>query len=266
MPRWLSRGCWMSRRVRIASKNWPVDYPDLRIMAITDLHVGCPSVSLEMVSTIVQMANAERPDLIVLLGDYVSQDLRHHAALVPPGPIAERLAALSAPLGVVAVLGNHDWMHDGWAVRRALEDAGIAVLENNDLTITHQGRPVQIGGLADDTTRAPDIRPILQAGRPDVPLVLLAHDPASFMHTPATPAVMLAGHTHGGQVRLPLIGALHSSSRAPMSWIYGHTIDRGRDIFVSGGIGTSLLPIRFNMPPEIVMMELTGAGGVVVGG
>jgi predicted MPP superfamily phosphohydrolase len=108
--------------------------------------------------------------------------------------------------------------------------------------------------------------PIIEASRTGTPLVLLAHDPASFMNISAEPAIMLAGHTHGGQVRFPLIGPLHTSSRAPMSWIYGHTIDRGRDIFVSGGVGTSLLPIRFNMPPEIVMMELASAGLPLVSG
>src|SRR5690606_20132605 len=123
-------------------------------------HVGSPGVGLDAVEDIVRRVNAERPDLVVLLGDYVSENLIG-SRLVPPEPIAERFAALDAPLGTVAVLGNHDWLYDGPRVWRSFERAGIPVLENDALPFADAGgRRFWVGGLADDTTRRPDLGPV----------------------------------------------------------------------------------------------------------
>jgi uncharacterized protein len=223
---------------------------------IADPHVGSPGVGLGEVEDIVRLVNAEKPDLVVLMGDYMVQGVVG-GSFVPPDPIAERFAGLRAPLGTVAVLGNHDWFYDGEKVRRSFERVGIPVLENDALDFRIGGRRFWVGGLADDTTRQPDMAPIAAKTKDD-PLVLLAHDPGSFLDVPAGPALMLAGHTHGGQVRLPFLGALTNSSRAPLSWSYGHIRDAGRDIYVSAGIGTSILPIRLNAPPEVAILDLSG--------
>lgn len=245
------------RRLTIASPRWPAILPALRIGVIADPHVGSPGVGLDEVSDIVRLVNAERPDLIVLLGDYLVQDVVG-GGFVHPDPIAERFAVLQAPLGVVGVLGNHDWLFDGAQVRRSFERAGIAMLENEALPVSLGGDRFWIGGLADDTTRRPDMAPIAARAAGE-PLVLLAHDPGSFLDVPAGPALMLAGHTHGGQVRVPFVGALSTAGRAPLEWAYGHIRDAGRDIYVSAGIGTSILPIRFNAPPEVAFITLAGA-------
>ncbi|HYD99291.1 MAG TPA: metallophosphoesterase, partial [Alphaproteobacteria bacterium] len=208
---------------------------------------------------VVDATNALEPDLIVLLGDYVINGVVG-GTIIPIGPIAEELRRLQAPLGTVAILGNHDWWTDGPAIVAALEGAGITVLENRALRLERPGGAVWLAGIADDTTRAPDVPGTLAQVTDAGPVIVLAHDPASFADVPARPVVTLSGHTHGGQIFLPLLGAPMVPGRAPRRWAYGHIVEAGRDLIVSAGIGTSILPIRINMPPEIVVVEFGPAG------
>ncbi|MDP6831644.1 MAG: metallophosphoesterase [Alphaproteobacteria bacterium] len=241
--------------VTIANGKWPADRRPLTIAALADPHVGSPYIDLGKLAEIVERTNALQPDLILLLGDYVNMSNRL-GGFVPPAPIAGVLRKLSAPLGVFAVLGNQDWMLGGQEVRAALERAGIIVLDNERTLVDTGEGPLWIAGIADDRMRDPDVAGTL-AGMPEgEPLIVIAHDPVIFRDVPTRAAVTLAGHIHGGQVHLPFIGALVTLSRAPKRWAYGHVREGGRDLFVSGGIGTSILPIRFNMPPEIVLLRL----------
>ena len=246
------------RQVAFATDQWPGTHPPLRIAVLSDLHVGAPHVGIDKLRNIVATANAERPDLVLLLGDYVIQGVLggHH---VPPEPIAEALAGLRAPLGIVAILGNHDWWEDGERITTALTKAGIRVLENDAVRLElGSGKGLWIAGLADDTTRRPDIHRTLARTDANSPVLMLSHDPAPFAEMPDRPLLTLSGHTHGGQVHLPLFGALLSPGRAPRRWAYGHIVENGRHLLVTGGIGTSILPIRFNMPPEIIVLTISG--------
>ncbi len=242
-----------------ASPRWPVEYPRLKIALISDLHVGSPHVGLDKLTAVVERTNAEHPDMVLLLGDYVIQGVLggHY---VPPEPIAEALGRLQAPFGVYAVLGNHDWWDDGPRIRKALDKVGVHTLENDAIRRDlGDGSAVWLAGIADATTRSPDITGALKQVTDSAPVLLLSHDPAPFQNIPERPVATFSGHTHGGQIYIPLIGAVLSPGRGPRAWAYGHTVDAGRDLFVTGGIGTSILPVRFNMPPEIVILELSAA-------
>ena len=218
-------------------------------------HLRMELVGLDKVRTIVEKTNAENPALIVLLGDFViggpngGRGIRG-GGFVEPEQTAEELKKLRAPLGVYAVLGNHDWWYDGERVGKALTDAGIQVLENRAV---HVG-PIWLGGIADYWTREPDIAGTLQQMTSDDPAVLITHNPDIFPEVPARVSLLLAAHTHGGQVRLPIIGPIITTSR--LGYNAGEYVEQGRHLFVTTGIGTSILPVRFGVPPEIVILTI----------
>ena len=254
---------------------------DLAIVA--DLHACDPWMSLEHIEAIVDRTNALHADVIVMLGDYVAGH-RHVTRYIPAREWAPVLAGLKAPLGVHAILGNHDWWEDrtvqreGQGVtvaRRALEAVGIPVYENDARRFTKAGRPFWLAGLGDQLAYLPArrFRPIKRIGvddlaatlgkvTDDAPVVLLAHEPDVATRVPARVALQLSGHTHGGQVRLfgwsPVV-----PSRYGAKFAYGHTRE-SCDVIVSGGLGCSIMPFRLGVPPEIVLVTLGGPNPVVL--
>jgi predicted MPP superfamily phosphohydrolase len=249
------------RERAVSPAGWPADVPAMRVAVIADPHVGTAHMTLDRLSEIVADTNALRPDLVLLAGDYIASMLRWYD-LVPPELIAERLAALRAPLGVVAVLGNHDWWFDGPRVTDAIRRTGIPVLENDTLPLTWHGRRVWIACIADDTTRRPDVRSTMRRIPTGEPALALMHDPATFAAMPLGPYVSIAGHTHGGQVWLPGVGALVTPGRAPRRWAYGHIEENGKHLVVSAGLNTSIVPVRLNMPPEILLLTIAAPDGI----
>jgi hypothetical protein len=244
------------RDVAIKTTKWPSDLPALRIAAVADLHAGALHIDAAKLDRIVDQVNAGHPDVIVLLGDFLIQGgLFGHAW--SPDAVARHLARLQAPAGVFAVLGNHDWYAGGVPMWRALEAVGITVLENRAVPLP--GGAVWMAGIADDTTRTPDPPGTIDQVPPGATVVAITHDPAVFAEMPPRVALTLAGHTHGGQVALPLLGPVVNASRAPLRHSYGHIHEKGADLYVSAGIGTSFVPIRFNRPPEIVRIRLENA-------
>lgn len=228
---------------------------ELKIAVLSDLHVGSPHVGLDKVRTIVEKINVENPALVVLLGDFVTggPNGRRAGGFVEPELIAEELKKLHAPLGVFAVLGNHDWWYDGDRVGRALTDAGIPVLENRAVHIGN----IWLGGIADYWTREPDVAGTLRQVTSDDPVVLITHNPDIFPEVPARVSLTLAAHTHGGQVNLPIIGTLITTSK--LGYNAGEYVVQGRHLLVTTGIGTSIVPVRFGVPPEIIILTLEPA-------
>lgn len=249
-PSWLRL-----KKYELASAKWPQDYKTLRIAIAGDLHVGCPSVGLEEVDRIVNDLNALNADIILLLGDFLIGGVVL-GRFIGPQPIADKLAALKAPLGVYSVLGNHDWWKDGQGMWKALESAGIRVLENDSVFIKSDGGGFWLSGLADDTTRMPDIGATLAKVTDDKPLIMMTHDPATFLEMTGRPVVTLAGHTHGGQVAFPVIGPVIVPGRSPLKYAYGHIREQERDLIVTSGVGTSILPVRFGRRPEIIELVI----------
>ena len=266
-------------RYDIAPPQWPAGLK-LRIAAIADLHACDPWMSLERIAGIVERTNALNADLIVLLGDYVAGH-RHVMRTIPAAEWAPVLGGLKAPLGVHAVLGNHDWWDDrtvqrdghGLTVsRRALEAAGIPVYENDVARLTKSGRPFWLAGLGDQLAYLPArrFRPVRRIGvddlsatlgkvTDDAPVVLLAHEPDVAKRVPSRVALQLSGHTHGGQVRMFGWSPVSPSGR---QLAYGH-IRMNCDVVVSGGLGCSIMPFRLGVPPEIVLVTLGGSAPAV---
>ncbi len=243
----------VERTLVVVPPRWPADLPPVRIAFLSDLHIGAPHFDLPRLKEVVDRVNAWRPDVVLLGGDYVVRGVLGGSP-VAPEDVAAELGKLQSPHGIVAVLGNHDWWLDGHRVRRALEAEGVVVLEN----AAHPAGPLWIAGLADDTTREPDARRAMLEILPDAAFVVLMHDPANLPDVSRFASLVLAGHTHGGQVRLPWIGSPIVPGRAPRDHAYGFVREAGQTMYVTSGLGTSILPIRFGMPPEIVFIHLGG--------
>jgi predicted MPP superfamily phosphohydrolase len=266
-------------RYDISPPQWPADF-HLKIAVIADLHACDPWMSLDRIHAIVARTNALNADIIVMLGDYVAGH-RHVTRFIPANEWAPVLAGLKAPLGVHAILGNHDWWEDKAVqregqgltnARRALETVGIPVYENDARRLTKDGRPFWLAGLGDQLAWMPArrFRPVRRIGvddlgatlrkvTDDAPIILLAHEPDIARRVPSRVALQLSGHTHGGQVRL-----LGWSPVAPSGQrlAYGH-IRMNCDVIVSGGLGCSMMPFRIGVPPEIVLVTLGKAGPAV---
>lgn len=265
---WLNIYAWfvepntlVVRHVEIVSENW-VGAP-LTIAAIGDTHVGGPHVDAARMGRIVERINALRPELVVLLGDYAGG----HAPEAERTPAEQQeiiggigtFAALNARYGVVAVIGNHDVWYDRAGITSALQNAGIGVLWNRNMVIRTASAPLVIAGLEDDMTANADMAQALDGAPADANTIIISHSPDPFPDMPANAALMLAGHGHCGQVTIPFIGRPIVPLRNPRYAC--HLIEEnGRTMYVTGGIGTSILPVRFLNPPEIVLITLTGGG------
>jgi len=228
----------------------------LRIAIASDLHIGSPYTGVAKLERIVQQINAGKPDVIVLLGDFVIQGVKG-GQFVPPETIAAKLAGLRAPLGVYAVLGNHDHWLDGPRVAQAFERAGIRMLEDTALPLPNGDRHFWLAGISDFMTALHDVRLALAPVTDDASAIAITHNPDVFPKIPKRVCLTLAGHTHGGQVAFPLLGRPIVPSQFDDLYALGHIHERGKHLFVTAGIGTSIIPVRFRVPPEIVFLTVT---------
>lgn len=252
---WIEPARLVINRQELRIPKWPAELSGLRVAFISDLHVGSPHWGVEHLRELVSRVNAEQPDLILLGGDYLINDIwfgDHVAA----APIAAELAALRAPLGVLAVLGNHDWWNNGPEVRAAFEARGLQVLDDEARRIEFHGASFCLLGLRDETQRVRTPGRELDLRLPALPLIVLMHQPDIFAEFDARPSLTLAGHTHGGQVDLPLLGRRIVPSRFGARYAAGHIVEEGRHLFVTTGVGTSIWPVRFRVPPEIALLTL----------
>jgi uncharacterized protein len=261
---WLSIYAWLIepnmlvvRRVEIVSADW--HGAPLTIAAISDTHVGSPHVDAARMGRIVARVNELRPELVVLLGDYAGS----HEAAAERSPAENQeiiggvgtFAALVSRYGKVAVIGNHDVWYDRQSITTALQDAGAAALWNRHIVIRRSGGLVVVAGLADADTGDPDFAAALDGAPPGADTIVLSHSPDPFARMPDGPALMLAGHGHCGQVSIPLIGRpiLPLRNRRYAC----HLIEEnGKRMYVTAGIGTSIVPVRFLNPPEIVLITI----------
>jgi len=222
----------------------PPAFDGMRVGLITDLHHS-PFVPQEDVARAAALVMVEQPDLIVLAGDYITdKDIRYLE------PCMDALAGLTAPFGVYAVLGNHDDDRDTPA---ALARRGFVVLKDARTLLTVKGDALDIAGITFWNRRAPDIARVVRGAQGRARL-LLAHDPRRLTEaTELGVGAMLSGHTHGGQIVLPGIGAV-AARRFPV--LAGLATERHTRIFVSRGVGTVFVPIRINCPPEVAVLTL----------
>jgi predicted MPP superfamily phosphohydrolase len=227
----------------------------LRIAVISDLHAGSPYIDTAKIDAVVALTNAARPDLVLLAGDYVIDRMvgGHHMAITE---IAAHLKPLHARLGVYAVLGNHDHREGGERVTAAFETLGIAVLSNRNLTLHGPHGPIVLAGIDDYVTHHSDPHAALAGVTGNA--LCFTHSPDVFPYLPAGCGFTVAGHTHGGQVWLPLVGRIALDFLSPNHQRYGAGVVRedGKTMFVSTGIGTTGLPVRFMVPPEISLLTI----------
>lgn len=241
------------RHQTIQINEWPRELSGIRIAVISDIHVGSRFIGDDKLRVIVTRTNELKPDLIVILGDYIT---RRGNDTYPPERFAAILKDLNAPLGIYSVLGNHDWWFDGYRVRNALEANGIHGLENEATEVKFQAGSFWLVGLADLWTQAQRIEETINQVPEGRPIIALTHNPDIFPKLPSRVQLLLAGHTHGGQVRFPLIGAVVQPSDYGQRYARGHVFEQNHHLFVTTGIGTSILSVRFGVPPEIVLLTV----------
>jgi hypothetical protein len=262
MPLGIYASCIEPFRLKIVT--WPVDSPkwpsphDLRIAIITDPHVIWPWMTPSHLAGIVERANQLRPDIIVLLGDYAGT---HPFGLqIAPERGLAPFKKLAAPCGVFAVLGNHD-LHgsEGWPP--ALVKTGIPVLQNQAAALTCHGQRIWMAGLEDLYWQKADIEKTLAQVTDQNPVLMMMHEPDSFPDIPKRVLLSLAGHTHGGQIRLPFWGPVAGvvPSIYGNRYVYGHIVEDGKDLLVSSGLGMSGWPLRFLTVPEIALVIISNS-------
>jgi predicted MPP superfamily phosphohydrolase len=238
---------------------WPRACDGLRIDIVSDTHTGSPNNGLDNVDHWVRKLVDSDADVVLMAGDYVILSV-FLGEYVPAETIAVHLKPLTARKPVYAVLGNHDWWKDGPMVARAFASAGVHMIDNRAVSVDVRGCRFWIAGLGDLLEGHPDVAGTFAMIDDDAPVLVLTHEPDLLPRIPARAALTVAGHTHGGQIdpwpfrhqSSPFV--LHSYR---LKW---HVVDaQGRQLFVTPGIGTSILPLRFGVPPEISRLTLRSA-------
>lgn len=238
-------------RLTVPLPDWPTGRPPITLALMTDIHLGNASMDRRRLDAIVDQVNARHPDLVLLGGDFLSAYDKADAP-ARSRSVADALRRLDAPLGTVAVLGNHDYGTAPALIAKTLSGAGIVVLQNQ---ATVRG-PLAIGGLGDGYSGNSHIPETLAAMAPlHGARIMLAHTPADAAKLPDDIALLLAGHTHCGQVVLPIVGALVLAS-VPRRYLCGVVHDGARTVIVSAGLGTSNLPLRIHAPPDVWLVTL----------
>ena len=231
-------------------RDLPEKFEGFRITQLTDVHHS-RIVGLAEVQRVVDLANATKPDLIVLTGDYTTSYRRYIE------PCAEVLGQLKAPEGVWAILGNHDHYTDPELTTRALLKQHIAVMNNANTTLRRDADEIQLIGIDDWSWNANDWRHAFYGVNEKSPSIMLSHQP-SVLDLPETrsTSLIISGHTHGGQIKLPFIGA--PAHYATMDLKYANGLFRREEtqLYVSRGTGVIGLPIRFGVRPEIAVLRL----------
>ena len=250
-------------RYRLKPRAWPTGQK-LSITVVADLHAGGPNMGHARIREVVETANALQSDVILLLGDYVATH-RFVTEPVPSAIWAGEMKRLDAPLGVHAVLGNHDWWHHQQEIRDALTAVDIPVMENSAVLLGEPGARFWLAGLGDQLAYRlgpgrfrgiDDLPGTLAQVTSDDPVILMAHEPDIFTEVPDRVALTIAGHTHGGQIRVPFVWEAFVPSAYGARFAYGHIVEGGRDLIVSGGLGTSAIPLRLGVPPEVVRIDI----------
>lgn len=243
------------RRTAVALPGWTAGEPPITVALLSDIHMESAAMDEPRLARIVAQVNALRPDLIVIAGDFVEGRGDHEAERALP-LLSCALARLRAPLGTVAVLGNHDYWTDAEPLARMLATIGIVVLRNGATPVG----PLALAGLDDQPTHharlgrtLAALRKLRGAG------VMLAHSPDVAPKLPATVTLLLAGHTHCGQVVLPLVGA--PIEVAPSRYRCGIVREGARTTVVTAGLGTSNLPVRLGAPPDLWLVRLGPTAG-----
>jgi predicted MPP superfamily phosphohydrolase len=249
---WNARADPVVRRATIGLADWPAGAAPVRVAVMSDIHIGSLAMDEARLARIVAQVNALHPDLVLIAGDFIN-GYGAEDALEVQAPLTRALTLLRAPMGIVAVPGNHDHGTSIAVVTAALKHAGITVLANHAL----RRGPLAIGGVDDDYSGADDLpATAAELARIGGAALLLTHSPDLATKLPPRAPFMIAGHTHCGQVQLPLIGPPFLPVRTHRRYLCGMVEDRGHRVLVTAGLGTSDLPIRWRAPPDVWLLTL----------
>ena len=251
----------IERTAAVGLPDWPAGAAPIKIALLSDIHIGNIAMDESRLRRVAEQVDAAKPDLIVLAGDFVvGHD--HHGIEARAPRLTEPLSHLRAPLGTLAVLGNHDYWTDAKRVSAALTAAGVTVLDNESV----RRGPISVVGVSDSISGHDDIAASLGSNRARGPIVVLTHAPDLVPSLPPGVRLVLAGHTHCGQVVLPVIGVVprwspyvHRRISDPR-YRCGVIQDPGRTVIVTGGVGSGTLPIRFGAPPDFWLITLGPPG------
>lgn len=246
----------VERDYDFALPDWSPACEGLRLDVVADIHTGSPYNGLDKLDRIVERLAASDAQAVLMAGDYVILSVLG-GTYISADELAPHLKPLTARKPVYAVLGNHDWWKDGGKVRAALESAGVIVLEDQAREVRLGGCTLWIVGIGDKWETRHDVAGAFAAVSGQAPAIALTHNPDLFPEIPRRASLTIAGHTHGGQVQLPWFGT--PVVPAQMRYAGGYLIEDGKSLFVSTGIGTSILPVRFGVPPEISRLRLRAA-------
>ncbi|MXO89829.1 phosphohydrolase [Altererythrobacter aquaemixtae] len=240
------------QRTEVSLAGYPVDAAPVTMALISDVHVAGPDMPPSRFEGIVEQINALAPDYVMIAGDLVSEK-RSATHIYTAAEATAPLKGLDGSIIKIAVPGNHDHWFDMEAIRAGLENAGFRVLENE----AAQFGPLVVGGIDDDYTGRADLPATLAAMEPlSGGRIILSHSPDPFPDMPANFGLMLAGHTHCGQIRYPWGGAPATMSDHGERYACGRVDENGNSVIVGAGLGTSLLPVRLFSKPEIWVIEV----------
>ncbi|MBL8651653.1 MAG: metallophosphoesterase [Sphingopyxis sp.] len=255
----VGRGLWNAsadpivRPTNVELADWPAGAPPMRVLLVSDTHVAGPDMPPVRLAAILRRFNELKPDLILLAGDFHSGktlSTRHYSAAELTAPYAQA----KAKYGVVAVLGNHDYWFQPEPIAKGMTAAGVTVLRNRAV----RRGPLIVGGVDDEVTNHDNLKrtyAAMDALGPG-PRILTTHSPDIVPDLPAPVDVVFAGHTHCGQIALPFIGPLSYASKYGDRFACGAMVDKGQKIFVGAGLGTSILPLRYGVPPDVWLVTL----------
>ena len=233
----------------IVVDGWDVGYLDVAL--VSDLHVGAPHADVDKMREVAAAITAAQPDLVLLLGDYDRNGIAG-GEKVDPAEWAPLFGSIPAPFGVYAVLGNHDWWNDTPRIRAALEDGGVEVLENAAVRLRSGRHAFWLVGVGDTMTEHDRVSKAFKEVPAQATVLTMSHGPDVVDELGDRSDLVVAGHTHGGQVYIPFVTA----SLLNLRWLRGLYYPGGVPLYVTSGVGTSVYPIRFGVPPEVVILHV----------
>lgn len=240
------------KNVDLSIPHWSDNLNNTKIAVISDLHIGSKNVNLKKLEEVVEKTNKQNPDLILILGDYDTYLISR--SKIPQNEIPKILNKLNAKYGVISILGNHDISHQE-IVESILEKTKIKLLQNEKIKIRIKDQNLNIIGTKDLWHFPNQSEAITLVEKTTPPTILMSHNPDLYDKVPSNVSLILSGHTHGGEVKFPFIGAPFIPSEYDQRFIKGHIAENNKHIYITSGIG-SLTRFRFGNIPEIVILHL----------